>query len=67
MVFVIALQYHDITKLVFTDFFVIQGDMDMKNNVLPEFQDYLRSKSLVNQKYILFYAHCARRKSIKVQ
>ncbi len=31
----------------------------MKSNVLPEFQDYLRSKSLVTENYIQFYAHWA--------
>ena len=31
----------------------------MKSDVLPEFQEYLRSKSLVNEKYIAFYAHWA--------
>ena len=31
----------------------------MRKIVLPEFQDYLRSKSLVNEKYIPFYAHWA--------
>ncbi|MCK5504164.1 MAG: hypothetical protein KAJ10_03330 [Thermodesulfovibrionia bacterium] len=33
----------------------------MRKIVLPEFQDYLRSKSLVNEKYIPFYAHWARK------
>ncbi len=31
----------------------------MRKIVLPEFQEYLRSKSLVNEKYIPFYAHWA--------
>jgi hypothetical protein len=31
----------------------------MRKIVLPEFQDYLRSKSLVKEKYIPFYAHWA--------
>ena len=31
----------------------------MKSNVLPEFQEFLGSKSLVNEKYITFYAHWA--------
>jgi integron integrase len=31
----------------------------MREIVLPEFQNYLRSKSLVNEKYIPFYAHWA--------
>lgn len=31
----------------------------MRKNILPEFQEYLRSKSLVNEKYIPFYAHWA--------
>ncbi len=31
----------------------------MKSVLLPEFQEYLRSKSLVNEKYIQFYAHWA--------
>ena len=31
----------------------------MKSDVLPEFQEYLRSKSLVNEKHIAFYAHWA--------
>ncbi len=31
----------------------------MKHIILPEFQEYLRSKSLVNEKYISFYAHWA--------
>jgi hypothetical protein len=30
--------------------------MSMKNIILPEFQDYLRSKSLVNAKYIPYFA-----------
>ena len=33
----------------------------MKNNTLPEFQKYLRSKNLVNEKYIKFYANWARK------
>ncbi|GBD97734.1 MAG TPA: hypothetical protein ENG83_12510 [Nitrospirae bacterium] len=33
----------------------------MRKMVLPEFQEYLRSKSLVNEKYIRFYAHWARK------
>jgi hypothetical protein len=33
--------------------------MNMKNEVLPEFQNYLRSNSLVQEKYIPFYAHWA--------
>jgi integron integrase len=33
--------------------------MHMKN-ILPEFQNYLRSNSLVTEKYIPFYAHWAR-------
>ena len=32
----------------------------MKNEVLPEFQNYLRSNSLVQEKYIQFYAYWAR-------
>ena len=32
----------------------------MRQIVLPEFQDYLRSKSLVSEKYIPYYAHWAR-------
>ncbi|MEN8263262.1 MAG: integron integrase [Nitrospirota bacterium] len=32
----------------------------MKKNVLPEFQNYLRSNSLVQEKYIPFYANWAR-------
>ncbi|KPK00798.1 MAG: hypothetical protein AMK71_07900 [Nitrospira bacterium SG8_35_4] len=31
----------------------------MKKHVLPEFQEYLRSKSLVNEKYIPYYANWA--------
>ncbi len=31
----------------------------MKNNTLPEFQEFLRSRNLVNEKYIQFYAHWA--------
>ncbi len=31
----------------------------MRKLVLPEFQDYLRSKSLVIEKHITFYAHWA--------
>ncbi len=31
----------------------------MKSIVLPEFQEYLRSKSPVNEKYIQFYSHWA--------
>ena len=31
----------------------------MRKIVLPEFQEYLRAKSLVNEKYISFYAHWA--------
>ncbi len=31
----------------------------MKNIILPEFQDYLRAKSLVHEKYITYYAHWA--------
>jgi hypothetical protein len=31
----------------------------MKNIVLPEFQEYLRSKSLVNANYIRYYAYWA--------
>ena len=31
----------------------------MKNNTLPEFQNYLRSNSLVQEKYIPFHAHWA--------
>ncbi len=31
----------------------------MINNTLPEFQEYLRSKSLVNEKYIPYYAYWA--------
>ena len=33
--------------------------MDMRNKVLPEFQRYLRSKSLAKEKNITFYAHWA--------
>ena len=33
--------------------------MSMKNNVLPDFQEYLRSMSLVHENYIPFYAHWA--------
>ena len=33
----------------------------MKNKVLPEFQEYLRAKNLVKEKYILFFAHWARK------
>jgi hypothetical protein len=33
--------------------------MSMYSNVLPEFQEYLRSKSLVNEKYIPYYAYWA--------
>jgi hypothetical protein len=33
--------------------------MNMNKIVLPKFQEYLRSKSLVNKKYIPFYAHWA--------
>jgi hypothetical protein len=33
----------------------------MKNIVLPKFQEYLRSKSLINEKYIPYYAHWARK------
>ena len=31
----------------------------MKNEVLPEFQNYLSSNSLVQDKYIRYYAHWA--------
>ena len=31
----------------------------MYSNVLPEFQNYLRSKSLVDEKYIPYYAYWA--------
>lgn len=31
----------------------------MNHNVLPEFQDFLISNSLVSKKYITFYAHWA--------
>ncbi|GBD95238.1 MAG TPA: hypothetical protein ENG83_00345 [Nitrospirae bacterium] len=31
----------------------------MKNKVLPEFQEYLRTKSVFHEKYIRFYAHWA--------
>jgi hypothetical protein len=34
--------------------------MSMKNQILPEFQNYLRSNSLAHEKYIPFYAHWAR-------
>ncbi|HDH12397.1 MAG TPA: hypothetical protein ENG83_09445 [Nitrospirae bacterium] len=33
----------------------------MRKIVLPEFQEYLRAKSLVHEKYISFYAHWARK------
>jgi hypothetical protein len=33
----------------------------MKEIVLPEFQEYLRANSLVQEKYIPFYAHWARK------
>ena len=36
-------------------------DRNMKNKVLPEFQEYLRAKNPVREKYILFYAHWARK------
>ncbi len=29
----------------------------MKNNILPEFQEFLRSRGIVNEQYIPFYAH----------
>ncbi len=29
----------------------------MKNNTLPEFQEFLRSRCIVNEQYISFYAH----------
>jgi hypothetical protein len=32
----------------------------MKNIILPKFQEYLRSKSLINEKYISYYALWAR-------
>ena len=33
----------------------------MKKKILPEFQNYLRSKSLCLEKHITFYAHWARK------
>jgi len=33
--------------------------MSMKKQILPEFQQYLRLKSLVTEKYIPFYAQWA--------
>jgi hypothetical protein len=38
------------------------GDMSVKMNFLPDFQEYLRLKSLVTEKYIPFYAYWARKK-----
>jgi hypothetical protein len=34
--------------------------MSMKNEVLAEFQNYLRANSLVQEKYIPYYSHWAR-------
>lgn len=31
----------------------------MKNNILPEFREFLRSRNLVDKKYITFYAYWA--------
>ena len=33
--------------------------MDMNNDVLPEFQEFLRSRRFVQEKYIPFYAYWA--------
>jgi hypothetical protein len=33
----------------------------MKNDMLPEFQEFLRSRRLVNEKYISFNAYPARK------
>ena len=35
------------------------GTWNMRKITLPEFQDYVRSQSLVTEKYIPFYAHWA--------
>jgi hypothetical protein len=35
--------------------------MSMKKEVLPEFQNYMRSNRLVQEKYISFYASWARK------
>ncbi len=39
----------------------------MRKIVLPEFQEYLRSKSFVSEKYIPYYAHWAIKKALSVQ
>ncbi len=45
-------------KFVFYDF-LYSGTWNMKKITLPQFQEYLRTKSLVKEKYIPFYANWA--------
>jgi hypothetical protein len=46
---------------MFCCFFVIYKERIMNNELLPEYQKYLRVKSLVEEKYIIDYAYWARK------
>ena len=58
MIFAICSLLPGYAKFVFADFLSFRGYI-MRKIVLPEFQDYMRAKNLVNEKYIRFYAHWA--------